>query len=66
MNDRNYKQSNTAFLSTVNLHLNAKHHHDVTSDELEIVYKWFSKLTQNKLSYKDAVEEIIKLRDTGR
>ena len=63
MNDHNYKRSNTAFLSIVNLHLDAKHHKPVQSDELETIDRWFKLQPINRFSHKNAVQEIIELRE---
>jgi len=62
MQDTEFNYSYTAFLSLVNLHLEARHQYRSTTEELMTAQKWHEKFAKDKTAYLQCVEEIIKNR----
>lgn len=62
MQDTEFNYTYTAFVSLVNLHLEACHQHPSTSEELMIVQTWHQKAANDKTAYLQCVDEIIEKR----
>lgn len=54
-----YTQSYSAFVSLVNLHLEARHQESASNEELMIVQKWHEAAAMDKSAYLQCIDEII-------
>ena len=66
MDQFKFNHNYVAFLGLVNLHLESRHQSPVEGKELSIVEKWFNSQSTHKVSYINAVTEIINERTTGK